>query len=303
MTNIHDYPNPEAARTARVAARLYEGTVISLLSLMPTSSLDDPVLGCTALKTRRASALGQTVQFTASRADKSVLPDLGLTITRLDQLERATSLASIDAAQQGEHRQFERERRDLALLFQAQSAKSRDAGADYLRNVLDLIRALPLYPHQLEPALRHLPDTAGVSLIGTGFALLGPDSRTLTATYLFSELGAEYAPERLLNRTSTNARAYRAYRNHVLEFIALASRPGAAGGESADPNSPSPSNPPTPPTSVAQRLAEARTHPEEFERARRQNTERHHLRALGDSMHSKSEETEPAPAVGDEPSI
>ncbi|QMU96299.1 hypothetical protein FVO59_03055 [Microbacterium esteraromaticum] len=276
MSITERFPNSDAAKAARVGAGVYERTVIALLGSLPTSALDSRVLRGAGLAIRHLDA--DAIGFRPVGPG----PDLSLTVHRLDRLGAASTLAAVAKRQRREAADLGSTRDWLATtrLRGLDSREQRDAGADYLRDALDLFRALILLYSDVTPALKAFGDAVGFDVVGDGFAVLDPDGIQIGAPFGVSELGAQYSPESLRSRIASNVAAFHTFRNEIIDLIAEALIAPADGHES-DGTLRAAASLPTLPRSVQRRVAQRLAADEDTEDLHRKAARRHHGRALG----------------------
>lgn len=277
MSITECFPNSDAAKAAREGAGVYERTVIALLGSLPTSALDSRVLRGAGLAVRHLDA--DAIGFRPIGPG----PDLSLTVHRLDRLGAASTLAAVAERQRREAADFGSTRDWLATtrLRGLNNLEQRDAGADYLRDALDLFRALVLLDSDVTPALEELGEAVGFDVVGDSFAVLDLDGNQIGDPYGVSDLGAQYGPETLRSRIASNVAAFHAFRNEIIDLIAEALTAPADGHESdATPRHPTASLP-TLPRSVQRRFAQRLTAVDHTADSGRKTARRHHARALG----------------------
>ncbi|TFD17037.1 hypothetical protein E3T26_02800 [Cryobacterium sp. TMT1-21] len=278
MSITERFPNPDAANAAREGAGVYERTVIALLGSLPTAALDSRVLRGAGLAIRRLDA--DAIGFRPIGPG----PDLSLTVHRLDRLGAASTLAAVAERQRKEAADVGSARDWLTTtrLRGANNLQQRDAGADYLRDALDLFRALVLLESDVTPALDELGEAEGFDVVGDCFAVLDLDGTQIGDPYRASDLGAQYGPEALRSRVASNVAAFHVFRNEIIDLIAEALTEEAGGHELDATRRHPTASLPTLPRSVQRRFVQ-RLAADDYtaDPGRKAAAHRHHTRALG----------------------
>lgn len=277
MSITERFPNPDAAKAAREGAGVYERTVIALLGSLPSSALDSRVLRGAGLAVRHLDT--DAIGFRPIGPG----PDLSLTVHRLDRLGAASTLAAVAERQRREAADFGSTRDWLATtrVRGRNNLEQRDAGADYLRDALDLFRALVLLDSDVTPALEELGQAVGFDVVGDGFAVLALEGNQIGDPYGVSDLGAQYSPQNLHSRIASNVAAFHTFRNEIIDLIAEALTAPADGHESDVTPRHSTASLPALPRSAQRRFAQRLAAEDRPGDRGRVAARRHHARALG----------------------
>ena len=268
------FSNPDAARAAREGAGVYERTIIALLSSLPTAALDSRVLRGAGLAVRHLDA--DAIGFRPIGPG----PDLSLTVHYLDRLGTASTLDAVANGQRQEAAGFDSSRDWLATarLRGLNTLEQRDAGADFLRDALDLFRALVLLDSDVTSALDEFGKVVGFGLVGERFVVLDVAEKQIGDPYGVSDLGAQYSPEALRSRISSNVAAFHAFRNEIIDLIAEALTAPADGRQ---PDAKLRRAATSLPRSVQRRFTRSVAADDQTTDSGRKAARRHHTRALG----------------------